>query len=272
MSASPVNQMRPSRVLAKLRAGQVVCCYKLNLDSARAAEIAALAGFDCLWTCLEHVPNDLNLIERQIWAAKGYDVDVLVRVARGSYSDYIRPLELDASGIMVPHIMSAKDARRVVRMTRFHPVGLRPVDGGNADGQYCGIDFCEYLKQANEQRFLAVQIEDPEPLEELDEIAALNGIDILFFGPGDFSHAIGAPGKWNDSRIADARRRVAEAARKHGKWAATVGNPDNMRELIGLGYQFISIGADVIALGNNCRALMQLFTSKQPASESKSIY
>jgi len=251
--------MRPSRVLAKLRAGEIVSCYKLNLDSARVAEVAALAGFDCLWTCMEHTANDYELIERQIWAAKCYDVDVVVRVARGSYSDYIRPLELDASGIMVPHVMSAEDARNVVRMTRFHPVGRRPVDSGNADGQYCGIDFCDYLKQANEQRFLIVQIEDPEPLAELDAIAQVKGIDMLFFGPGDFSHSIGAPGEWNDPRIVDARRRVVDAARKHGKFAGTVGSPDNMKELIALGYQFINLGSDVTALGNNCRAIVKSF-------------
>ncbi|MBI2438772.1 MAG: aldolase, partial [Lentisphaerae bacterium] len=93
--------MRKSKVLAKLRSGKVVCSFKTNLDSARATEIAAMAGFECIWTCLEHGPNDLSLIERQINAAKAWDVDVMVRVARGSYSDYIHPLELDAAGLMV---------------------------------------------------------------------------------------------------------------------------------------------------------------------------
>lgn len=252
-------QMRPSRVLAKLRAGQIVYCYKLNLDSARAAEIAAMVGFDCLWTCMEHVPNDFDLIERQIWAAKGYDTDVLVRIARGSYSDYVRPLELDAAGIMVPHVMSAEDARRVVSMTRFHPVGRRPLDGGNADGKYCGLEVREYIRQANDQRFLVVQIEDPEPLEELDAIAGIRGIDVLFFGPGDFSHAIGMPGEMEHPRVLDARRRVAEAARRHGKYAATVGSPENLPELVDLGYRFINVGSDVIALGKDCRTLIQSF-------------
>ena len=260
MKTDSKPQMRPSRVLARLRAGQTVSCYKLNLDSARAAEIAALAGFDCLWTCMEHTANDYGLVERQIQAAKGYDVDVVVRVARGSYSDYIRPLELDAAGIMVPHIMSAEDARRVVNMTRFHPVGRRPVDGGNADGQYCNIDFCDYLKQANEQRFVILQIEDPEPLAEIDEIAALKGIDMLFFGPGDFSHSIGAPGEWNHPRIAEARRLVAEAARKHGKYAGTVGNVEDIKDLVALGYQFINVGADVLSIAGHCRDIVQTFS------------
>jgi len=256
--------MRPSRVLAKLRAGQVVYTFKSNLDSARAVEIAAMAGFDCVWTCMEHVPNDLLLIERQINVAKAWDVDVIVRVARGSYSDYIRPLELDAAGIMVPHIMSLQDAENVVRMTRFHPIGRRPVDGGNADGQYCTIDYCEYLKQANEQRFVCVQIEDPEPLADLDAIAALDGIDIIFFGPGDFSQGIGAPGVWDHPKITETRKRVAEVAVAHGKTAGTVGNPDNAKDLIAMGYRFINIGADVIAMSDYCRKLIAGVDQKPP--------
>ena len=104
---------------------------------------------------------------------------------------------MDASGIMVPHIMSLEDAKRVVWMTRFHPIGRRPVDGGNADGAYCAVDFVQYLQEANENRFLCVQIEDPEPLDELEAIVKLDGIDIVFFGPGDFSHGIGAPGQFD---------------------------------------------------------------------------
>lgn len=265
------GNMRPSRVLAKLRAGQAAISFKSNLDSSRVVEIAAMAGFDCVWTCMEHVPNDLSLIERQINAAKAWDVDVMVRVARGSYSDYIRPLEMDAAGIMVPHIMGLEDAKNVVRLTRFHPIGRRPVDGGNADGQYCAIDFREYLKQANEQRFLCVQIEDPEPLADLDAIAALDGIDIIFFGPGDFSQGIGAPGEWDHPQLTETRKRIAEVAIAHGKVAGTVGNPGNLKDLIAMGYRFINLGADVIALGDYCRNLMKA-DDKSPAPKIASLY
>ena len=265
------KQMRPSRVLAKLRAGAVASCFKFNLADARAVEIAAMAGFDCLWLDREHVPNDLSVIEKGIWAAKAHDADVLVRVSRGSYSDYIRPLEMDAAGIMVPHVMSLADAQSVVRMTRFHPLGRRPVDGGNADGAYCNVDFIDYLKQANEQRFVVVQIEDPEPLAELDAIAALPGIDMLFFGPGDFSHGIGAPGQWDHPQLLEARRRVAGAALAHGKFAGTVASPANLDELIGLGYRFLSIGADVVGLSHYCEAIMAEF-AKRPSVESKGLY
>lgn len=248
--------MRPSRVLRKLRQGDIVSCIKLNIDSSRVAEVAAMLGFDCIWLDMEHTASDWGVIGKQILAAKVHDVDTLVRVSRGGYSDYIKPLELDAAGIMVPHILSLADAKAVARMTKFHPVGRRPVDGGNADGAYCNLDFVEYLKLANRERFVIIQIEDPEPMAELDAIAAVPGIDMLFFGPGDYSHGIGAPGVWNDPRIVMARKQVAAAARRHGKLAGTVGNPAGMNELIDMGYQFISIGADVGALRNYFKTLI----------------
>ncbi len=259
MNNNQPMQMRPSRVLKRLRAGQPVTCVKTNLADARLAEIAGIVGFDCLWTCMEHIPNDWSVIEKQIWAAKVHDMDVVVRVARGSYSDYIRPLEMDASGIMVPHIMSAEDAKNVVRMTRFGPVGRRPIDGGNADGAFCQIDLQEYIRQANEQRFIILQIEDPEPMEELDAIAAVEGYDMLLFGPGDFSHGIGVPGQMDDPRIVEARHRIVEVAAAHGKFAGTVGGVEAVGELLGMGYQFINIGADVISLATHWAELISQF-------------
>jgi len=252
-----MERMRESRVLKGLRAGRPALNFKINFADARVCDLAAMMGFDCLWLDMEHVANTWSVIEEQIRASKIHDVDSMVRVARGSYSDYVRPLELDATGIMVPHILSLADARDVVRMTRFHPVGRRPVDGGNADGGYANIDFVEYIRQANESRFVVLQIEDPEPLDELEAIAALDGYDVLFFGPGDFSHGIGAPGNFSHPKVIDARKRVAEAALRHGKFAGTTTPIDGVGEMLALGYRFLSVGADVLGLSQYCRALVE---------------
>ena len=91
--------IRKSRVLRKIRDGQMAYSFKLNLSDVRAAEIAAMTGIDCLWTDMEHVPNDYATIENIVRAAKIYDVDVLTRVKRGSYNDMICPLEADSTGI-----------------------------------------------------------------------------------------------------------------------------------------------------------------------------
>lgn len=256
-------KMRESQVLKKLRAGENVSCIKINFQNAQVSELAAMAGFDCVWIDQEHSAQDWSVINSQIWSTKAHNTDIMVRVPRGSYSDLVKPLEMDATGIMVPHVMSLQDAKNVIRMTRFHPVGLRAMDGGNADGAYTNLDFKEYLEQANRERFVVLQIEDPEPLEELEAIAALDGFDMLFFGPGDFSQGIGAPGEWNNSKLIDARKRVAEVANKFGKFAATTGSIDKLDELLEMGYKFVSVGADVVGMSSYFHGLVNHFNKNE---------
>ena len=123
------------------------------------------------------------------------------------------------------------------------------------------IPIDEYIKTANKQRFVVVQIEDPEPLDDLEEIAKLNGIDMIFFGPGDFSHGIGAPAQWDHPLIAETRKRVADVCKANGKFAGTVGVPDNLQELVDMGYQFICGGADVIGLEEYFKNIVDAFKS-----------
>lgn len=240
--------MRQSRVLRQMRSGKVATSIKLNLIDPRNAEIAAMCGFDCIWIDMEHTPDDLSVVENIIRAAKIYDVDVLTRVSKGSYSDLVRPFEADSTGIMIPHLMSLEEAKQIVYYTKFHPIGRRPLDGGNADGKYGLVAPLDYMAQANEQRFTVVQIEDPEPVAELEEICALPGIDMIFFGPADFSQGIGDPCGFSNPEIDRVRRLIAKTARKHGKFAGTVGGPGNFDALVEMGYTFINVGADVEAL------------------------
>lgn len=254
--------MRESRVLKKLRSGKVATSIKLNMADPRVAEIAAMCGFDCIWIDLEHCPNDYFTIENVIRAAKNYDTDVLTRISRGAYSNLIRPLEADSTGIMVPHVMSLADAKQIVYYSKFHPIGRRPIDGGNADGKYCLIPGNEYMETANRERFTVIQIEDPEPMEELEEICALEGIDMIFFGPADYSQGIGIPNDFGNEKIIEARKRIAYAARKHGKFAGTVGGMQNQDDLIKMGYQFINLGSDVRALANYFSSITDVCSNK----------
>lgn len=244
--------LRKSAALDKMRNGEVITSFKLNLDGFRVAQLAALHDFDLLWTDMEHTPNSLATIEAQVNAAKAGGKSIIVRVGKGSYSDMIRPLEMDADGIMVPHVTSAEEAADIVYYTKFHPLGRRPVDGGNADGAFCLANFQEYLEFMNRNRMLIIQIEDIEAMDELDEIAQVPGLDMLFFGPGDFSHSLGEPGNFSHPDLLEARRLVAETARRHNMLSGTTGSPDNFAELAALGYNLINIGADVVSLNRYC--------------------
>ncbi|WP_306118962.1 MULTISPECIES: aldolase/citrate lyase family protein [unclassified Roseitalea] len=257
-SKAPVA-MRPSRVLRRIRDGRVARCLKLNTTDPRVTEIFAQAGADALWLCMEHVATTWEQAENQVRAAKLYGTDTILRVARGSYSDYVRGLEIDAAGLMVPHVMDADDARAVRDMTKFAPLGRRAVDGGNADALYAQLGLTDYLDQANRERFVFCQIEDPEALDHMEAIADIDGVDGLFFGPGDLSVAMGIPGAINDPAIEAARRNLAATARRHGKIAATVCAPDRIGEMVDMGYNFLSVGADVIALGQYAERTLATF-------------
>ena len=249
---------RKSRVLEIMRAGKKALCYKSNLSCPRVAEIAGLCGMDAMWICQEHIPTDHSTMENIILAGKAHDMDIIVRVAKGCYSDYIRPLEADAAGIMVPHLMSLEEAEYIAHTVRFAPVGLRPLDGGNADGLFCLIDGREYMKFCNENRLVIVQIEDPEPLPQLDKICQVPGIDMIFFGPGDFSHAIGDPCNFDNPEITRVRQLVVNTAHKYGKFAGTVSVP-SLKTCYEEGFDFVNCGADVVAIGANCKAVREMY-------------
>lgn len=240
---------RSSRVLAALRQGQLPLVLKINLSDPRVTEIAGLSGVDGVWLCMEHVPNDWIGIEHQIRAARVHGIDSLVRIARGSYSDYVRPLEADATGIIVPHVVTADEARGIVDQVRFHPLGRRALDGGNIDGQFCQLPMAEYLQHSNEERIVILQIESPEGLANIDAIAAVPGFNGIMFGPGDFSHRIGKPGQIDSPEVVAARKRVAAAAHRNGKFAMAAGMLAPLADLVSEGHRVFNIGADVIGLG-----------------------
>lgn len=248
-----------NKMVEKLRRGEMVVSAKLNITHHIPATIAAMCGFDAIWVDMEHIPADWNEINECVLAAKAYGAETVVRVARGCYSNMTRPLEMDASAVMVPHVMNKEDAEWVARETKFHPIGRRPIDGGYTDGQYCMMNYGEYIKYSNDQRLTIIQIEDIEALEAIDEIAQVPGIDMLFFGPADFAHSLGIPTEMGDERVAAARRKVAETAKKYGKFAGTVGSPANIKELYDMGFRYVNICADVAILGGGMREKMRLY-------------
>jgi 4-hydroxy-2-oxoheptanedioate aldolase len=256
---NPSPLLRKSRVLSALRAGRSATCLKLNLADPRIAEIAGISGVDAVWLCNEHVPNQWLNLEGQIRAAKLYNIDTFVRVEKGSYSDYIRPFEADANGILVPHVTTAAEARQIVSWTRFKPVGRRPLDGGNADAKFCAVPLADYLAHSLQEQFIILQIESPEALENIEEIAAVPGFDMFCFGPGDYSHLIGKPGDVTSPEVVAARQRVARVARAHGKYVMTSGLMAPRKAMEEEGHSLFNIGADVVGLSDYVRQKLAAF-------------
>lgn len=246
-------------MLRELRAGQSPTCIKLNLADPRVIELCGLAGISAVWICQEHVGNEWFNLENQVRAAKLYDVDTIVRVEKGSYSDYIKPFEADATAIMVPHVATADEARQVVQMTRFHPLGRRAWDGGNVDGRYGQLPAADYIAHSNTERLLIFQIESPEGVANVEAIAAVPGFDVLLFGPGDFSHRIGRAGQIQHPEVVAARQRVAAAARAHGKYLMAPSWIAPRAQLEAEGFRIFNLGADVLGLGEYFHRLVREF-------------
>jgi 4-hydroxy-2-oxoheptanedioate aldolase len=179
----------------------------------------------------------------------------MVRILKTGYTAPMRALEFGATGLMIPHCMDAAEARQWVEWTKSPPLGKRGFDGAGADADYLFADPLEYMKHANEEIFLVLQIEDKEAVEKVEEIAAVEGVDLLFVGPGDLSISYGVPLQGQHPLVQKAIDRVAAAAAKYGKfWGMPSGTPEVAQSLVDRGARFITCGGDHGALVNGLKA------------------
>ena len=158
-NTKPFNTFRKSRIKRTVEQGKIATILKCNTTDTKVAEIFAMAQPDAIWLCMEHGSLDYAQAEGQINAAKIYDVDSLLRVNRGGYSNYIRGFELDCTGLIIPQIKNLADAKEIEEFTKFPPIGKRGLDGGNNDGRYTKLEMSKYLKESNEERLVLYQIE-----------------------------------------------------------------------------------------------------------------
>ena len=242
--------MTPSRVLQKLRAGDFVITANLNrVAEPWLAEIIGRIGFDVIWFDMEHRSFGFDKIDGLSLACRATGIDLMVRVRKTGYTSPMRALEFGANGILVPHCMSVEEARQWVDWVRFPPLGRRGFDGAGADADYALTDAKEYLSKANDQIFLALQVEDRECVECVDEIAALPGVDLLFVGPGDLSISYGVPFEFDHPLVQSAINRVAAAAHKAGKWwGIPTGSPEQAQAALDRGARLITAGNDHVFL------------------------
>lgn len=246
--------MRPSIVKAKLRNKQPVAGVALHLLDPSVYELTSTFGFDFIWMDLEHHATSVETANHMMRAARVGTSDIMARPAKGEFMRMGRMLEAGAHGILYPRCDSAEEAREVVRWSKFAPLGSRGFDGGNPDMPYCQMDFGQYIRQANDETWIVIQIEDPKALEQVDEIAAVEGVDVVMLGPADFSILGGFPGQFNNPRIDEALKKVAAAADRHGKaWGTVAGSPQRIKELIDRGARWTTCGCDLIWVLNGLK-------------------
>ena len=253
--------MRPSRIKAKLTRNEPALVTTLHTTDPSYFEMASLMGVDGIWLDLEHHSTSVETAAGLMRAARVGSADMLVRPAKGEFMRLGRILEMGAQGIMYPRCSNADEAREVVKWAKFAPLGRRGVDSGNADTPYCLTPLDQYVREANEQTFLVIQLEDQDSLTNARAIAEVEGVDVLFFGPGDFSVLSGFPGQMNHPKIEEAIRTVAAAAKAAGKhWGMPVGSPERAKQLLDLGARFLAYGADLLWVKQGLEETRKLFT------------
>jgi len=175
--------------------------------------------------------------------------DIVARPAKGEFMRMQRMLEAGAQAIMYPRCDDAQEAAEVVQWMKFPPQGTRGFDGGNPDMPYCSMPMDQYLQQANEQTLLVLQIEQPNTVEHVEEIAAVEGVDVLFVGKADLSIQLGVPGQMDHESVRAAIRKTAQAAENAGKhWGCPRGLIEQTRELLDMGARFIAQNADIVMI------------------------
>jgi 4-hydroxy-2-oxoheptanedioate aldolase len=193
-------------------------------------------------------------------AARVGSSDIVARPAKGEFMRLARLLEAGAQGIMYPRCESAAEATEVVKWAKFPPLGSRGIDGGNPDVPYATTPPQQYVKEANEQTFIIVQLEEQRAIDNADEIAAVEGVDVLFFGPGDYSSLGGIPGQFDHPLLAKATEQIAEAARRAGKhWGRPAFTVDQAREFLAMGAGVISHTSDTRLLKMNYERIQREF-------------
>jgi 4-hydroxy-2-oxoheptanedioate aldolase len=238
--------MRASRVKRRWAEGKPVLATVSHFTDPQSAELIGLMGFDCLWIDLEHQPISMGAFENMARAARISDMDVMARAAKGEFTRMARLIEAGASVIMYPRCESADEAKQVVLHGKFPPLGERGYFSASPDNPYCMTPPDEYVRQANEQTVLMAQIESPNAVDNARAIADVDGIDILFFGPGDYSLSIGMPGQFNEPAVCDAMTETARQAHAAGKRFGTlVPDVEYAKRAIDLGAMLLTYGGDL---------------------------
>lgn len=260
-SVHPFDRGR-SRIRERTLDGEVVVGAFVMLGAPAGAELLARAGFDWLIVDGEHGAGTEADILAQLYAIEsagelgGRTTAALVRPEEGTRLRVGRALDMGAEGVMIPRLETAEEARRLVSWLRYPPDGVRGLALGTRGAEQSEVGHAD-VRRLNDRILGIVQVESGAAVEAADETAAIDGVDVLFVGPTDLSHALGVPGRFDDPRFVTALERVVAACRAHGKAAGILlRRLDDLDRYLGLGFTFIGLGSDGAYVTDGARAAM----------------
>lgn len=246
----------------KVLSGDAVHGSWVNMGSLVSAEIMGRAGFDWLLIDLEHGAGNDTMMYHQLQVLENTYATPIVRTDELSRAKVQRILDAGAKGIMFPQIQNKEEAELAVNMMYYPPRGIRGMAkmvratgfGKNAD---------EYIASLDKNLVGVMQIENINAVKDIEAIAAIPGVDVLFVGPSDLSLALGIFGQFNHHTYQQAMQDVASAAKKYGKAAGVLlQNIDEYEMYYQLGFRFLACGADGSFVARSAEALVKQMNSR----------
>jgi 4-hydroxy-2-oxoheptanedioate aldolase len=249
----PVNRLKRA-----LRAGETQFGCWLSLGSHAAAEVCAAAGFDWVLIDTEHAPADIPQVHHQLHAAAGYPVSVLVRAYWNDTVVIKRLLDLGVQSLLLPYVQSAEEAKRAVAAVRYPPRGVRGVSANSRSNRFGRV--ADYFKHADDEVCLMVQVETRQAISQIEAMAAIDGIDVIFIGPQDLAADLGHLGNPAHPDVQAAMADAITRIRKAGKIAGILAFAEaDARKWIAHGAQFVAVTSDQFLLSRSTDAVVKAF-------------
>src|SRR6266567_3974741 len=251
MADAPRELLRNS-VKDKLARDQVVASMIVRLvRSVEIAQIAKTAGFDSFYIDMEHNSFSFDTAGQLCMAGLAAGIAPFIRVPSIASHHISRALDGGALGVIAPHIHSARDAEAIVRAAKFAPLGDRSIAGGLPHLQFRTFSTEETINALNATTMVVIMIETAEALAEIDEIARVEGVDLLLIGTNDLCSSLGIPGQLDHEKVRSAYAKAIEACRRHGKHLGVGGlssQPSLTAEFVKMGARYVSTGTDLAFL------------------------
>lgn len=208
--------MKRNRIKEKIDQGKLAVGTYVSIADPAVVEIIGLAGFDAAFIDMEHTGFDFQTVLGMLRACDSVGISSLVRVPDNNPKTILRVLDMGAQGIQVPHIGGKDDAIEMVKAVRYAPIGMRGMGGATRAARYGAIPAPQHLESSNSEIVLAVMVEDKGALNELEEIADVDGIDFIAIGPTDLAQALEIP-KDEYPRLLETIEYISKSLKKVGK-------------------------------------------------------
>jgi 2-keto-3-deoxy-L-rhamnonate aldolase RhmA len=241
-------------VRAKLEAGESVLGITITVPSMESAAVAATLGFDFLWVEMEHSHITLETLRSMVLATRGLPAAVFARVPAVELWTAKRVLDQGVSGVIFPFTSTPEKARTAAAACRYPPLGKRGSGAGLAT--FTWPESGVYYDSADKNILTIAVIEDAEAIENIEEIAATPGIDVVFIGTSDLSFSLGLRGRQNEPLLEEAIAKVVAAGRKHGKFLGRpAGSPEHVEAFQQQGFRFFQSQTELGLLRLGAKAL-----------------